>query len=95
MMPVAVTSPVTFMVPEVIVPLTVRAPVDAAPVDAEANPGPTAGRTELVLYGAVAGATLYAFSFESRSPATFARDLEVFERLVASFARLEPAQGTP
>ncbi len=66
-----------------------------APPDLEADPGTPADSTEMVLYGAVEGVTLYAFSFESRSPVTLARDLEVFERLVASFERLEPARPTP
>ena len=72
-----------------------------APVDLEGDSGTPAGstepalRTEMVLYGAVEGVTLYAFSFESRRPATFARDLEVFEQLVASFARREHARPGP
>lgn len=61
----------------------------------QAGPRATTGSTETVLYGAVEGVTLYAFSFESRSPGSFARDLEVFERLVASFERREPILPGP
>lgn len=65
------------------------------PLASEEDTGTLEGSTEMVLYGAVEGVTLYAFSFENRRPATFARDLEVFERLVASFDRLEPAPPGP
>jgi len=44
-------------------------------------------RAEVVIYGAIEGTTLFALSLESRDPATRARDLDVFERLVASFRR--------
>lgn len=66
----------------------------AALADPE-DPESPALDVEIVLYGAVEGVTLYAFSFENRRPASFARDLEVFERLVASFERLESGQPTP
>jgi hypothetical protein len=64
-------------------------------VDPVADPGSPVGSAEIVIYGAVEGATLYAFSFENRSPASFTRDLEVFERLVASFERAPAAQSSP
>jgi hypothetical protein len=48
-----------------------------------------AQRAEVVIYCAIEGATLYALSLESRDPATRVRDLEVFERLVASFRRAQ------
>jgi hypothetical protein len=43
--------------------------------------------TEVVIYCAIDGQTLYAFSLESKNPATLARDLEALERLVMSFHR--------
>lgn len=58
------------------------------PVESEEDPAVAEGTTVMVLYGAVEGVTLYAFSFESRRPETFERDLVDFERLVASFDRL-------
>jgi hypothetical protein len=66
-----------------------------APVDLEDNTGTPAGSTEMVLYLAVEGGTLYAFSFLNSRPETFERDLEVFERMVASFARLEHVPPGP
>jgi len=56
-----------------------RVPVEGAEASA---PGQQA-----VLYAAIDGVTLYAFSLECTDPATFARDLEAFELMVASFRR--------
>ena len=65
------------------------------PVESEEDPAVAEGTTEMVLYGAVEGVTLYAFSLESRRPETFERDLVDFERLVASFDRLESVAPGP
>ena len=43
---------------------------------------------QAVLYGAIDGEMLYAFSLESASAETFPRDLEALEQMVASFRRL-------
>ncbi|HEX6881971.1 MAG TPA: hypothetical protein VF530_01245 [Planctomycetota bacterium] len=43
---------------------------------------------QAVLYAAIDGVTLYAFSLECSDPATFGRDLQAFELMVASFRRL-------
>jgi hypothetical protein len=53
-----------------------------------------APHVEVVVYGAVEGPMLYAFSLESRDPATFARDQAVFESLVASFRHADPPPST-
>lgn len=45
---------------------------------------PEAAREHLIC-GAVAGQTLFAFSYEAAAGAPFAHDLEAFERMVASF----------
>jgi len=66
-----------------------------APVDLEGDTGTPPGSAEMVLYGAVEGVTMYAFSFVNSRPETFDRDLEVFERMVASFARREHAPSGP
>jgi hypothetical protein len=66
---------------------------DSAPAPGT-DPGAPGRTTEVVLYGAVEGDTLYAFSLENRSAASFARDVEAFELLVASFERSRPAQPT-
>lgn len=58
-----------------------------------AEDGAPAG-AQAVLYGAIDGETLYAFSLESASAATFPRDLEAFELMVASFRRLGVAPAT-
>jgi hypothetical protein len=50
----------------------------------DAPPSPA----QAVLYGAVDGVTLYAFSLESGDAASFAQDLEAFELMVASFHRV-------
>ena len=51
--------------------------------------------SQAVLYAAIDGVTLYAFSLESTSTAAFPRDLEAFELMVASFRRLDPARPAP
>jgi hypothetical protein len=50
--------------------------------------GAEAPPQQAVLYAAIDGVTLYAFSLESSDPATFGRDLAAFELMVASFRRL-------
>lgn len=52
-----------------------------------------AAPAQAVLYGAIDGETLYAFSLESACAETFPRDLETFELMVASFRRLGASTG--
>jgi hypothetical protein len=58
--------------------------VDEPPGEGSAPPR----KSEHLLYSAVDGAMLYAFALETAAGADFARDLPVFEGLVASFRRL-------
>jgi hypothetical protein len=64
-----------------------RVAEDGAPAESQAE-------AQAVLYGAIDGETLYAFSLESASAETFPRDLEAFEQMVASFRRLGVAPAT-
>lgn len=51
------------------------------------------GQRELLICGAISGETLFAFSYEAPAGEAFARELEIFERLVASFEPLASAAG--
>jgi hypothetical protein len=50
--------------------------------------GEAAAPHEQLIYGAIDGETLFAFSLEAPADAGFALDLETFERMVTSFRRL-------
>jgi hypothetical protein len=57
----------------------------------EAPPGTEeqAAREHLIC-GAIAGETLFAFSYEAAAGAPFQRDLDTFEHMLASFDSLQP-----
>ena len=62
------------------------------PPSVEGNGGSgSAAAAEVVMYCAILGETLFAFSLEGRSPDSFARDLDVLEKMVASFRHRLPA----
>jgi hypothetical protein len=57
---------------------------DAPP---EVEPAPP---REMLICGAISGQTLFAFSYEAEAGADFGRDLDAFERMLASFDHLTP-----
>lgn len=57
--------------------------------------GQSEAPSETLICGAIAGEVLFAFAYEASSGPAFGRDLETFERLVASFEYLSDRPGSP